>query len=125
MSDRPSFELEDLLGQVRSGRVEPSEALINRIVADAVRVQPKHSVVAKAYELSARREIETASLPQLLFRLLGGWPAIGGLAGCLLIGLTLGVTQPGGLRSLASLTGGPTLRISVGIDESPLSPFGG
>ena len=122
MTDRNHSRLDRLLSEVGSYRAEPSEALLSRIVADARRVRSQTLSVAGASGQTVR--YERAGWLGALFGLFCDWPTVGGLVGCLIVGLALGVLQPGALRTLASLSG-DTVRISVGVDENPLGLLGG
>lgn len=124
MTDRPRFNLDRLLEEVRGCKPEPSEALLTRIIADAHRVQSQALAVAGASHRTGQAgAVGPAGWLDALLGLLGGWPAVGGLVGCLLIGLALGVTQPGGMLGLSTINGS-TVRISVGVDENPLNLLG-
>ena len=122
MTDRNRSHLDRLLGEVGSYKAEPSEALLSRIMADARRVRSQTLSVAGPGGPTVR--YERTGWVSALVGLFCDWPAVGGLVGCLLVGLALGVLQPGAMRTLASLHG-DTVRISVGVDENPLGLLGG
>lgn len=91
-------DLEDFFGAARRLAPDPSDALMARVLADALAVQG-----AAVRHVPAR--------PGLLAQLrdaLGGWPAIGGLATAGVMGLAIGIGAPAGLGDLtAALLGQP------------------
>jgi hypothetical protein len=89
--------LDDLFAQVARVDVQPSDALLARVLADADDVQ-------------AAFQPEQAATPSGLWtRLLdalGGWPAVSGLAAATVAGVWIGVAPPTSVQDLtASMMG--------------------
>ena len=96
MSDKDDMPgLEVFFDAARAHPAEPSVALMTRIDRDAQAVQ------ANARRPASRRPRRT-SLSTQLFRLLGGWPAVTGLATAAMAGVWLGISLPEGLLDSAS-----------------------
>jgi hypothetical protein len=121
-TERQGDGLDALLAAARAHRPQPPEALMARILADAD---------AAAAEAQGRRAPRAAVAGparggplRALAELLGGWPALGGLAACTALGLGLGLAQPAALSGVASgLTGaiwGGGVSLSLGLDEDLL-----
>ncbi len=97
MTDKRKTQLDDdgLEGFFEAARrmePTPSEALMARVLADALAAQP----VAPA-----RRVPRPGAWAQLR-EALGGWPALGGLATAGVMGLAIGIAAPAGLADLAT-----------------------
>lgn len=78
----------------------PSDALLARVMADAVAAQD-------ARQQAPARMRPQPSRPGLLVQLreaLGGWPAFGGLAAAGVMGLAIGIAAPTGQGALADFT---------------------
>lgn len=91
-------DLDDLLATAARRPAAPSEALMERVLADALALQP----VAAAF-----RPATAATRPGLLARLaavFGGAPALAGLGTAAVFGLALGYYSP---AALDYLTGSP------------------
>ncbi|MCU0828699.1 MAG: dihydroorotate dehydrogenase [Tabrizicola sp.] len=89
--------IDDLLTLAARERPLPSEALIDRVLADALRQQQQQ--VAKAPVRRTR--------PGLLSRLaagFGGGPALAGLCSALILGVTVGYLDPTSLDYLTGTT---------------------
>lgn len=89
-------DLDDLFAAARRVAPAPPDALMARVLADA---------------MAAQAAVRRAPRPGLLAQLreaLGGWPAIGGLATAGVVGLAIGIAAPAGLADLtAALLGQP------------------
>ena len=111
--DRDDLDLDDLFAEARGLRPQPGPDLMARMLADAERV--------------AGERIETRPVPagrvawRDWLRILGGWPAVGGLVASTLAGLWIGVAQPASLSSLADSVWGEQVSVTLGVDADPLS----
>jgi hypothetical protein len=98
MSDRnhnrnDDAELDLFFDAARRSRPDPSEALMARVLADALDTQGQQMRVVRA----ARRP---TPLWMQLRDALGGWPALGGLAAAGVAGLFIGFSAPAGMGDL-------------------------
>ena len=89
MQDRD--DLDALFGAARAQAPVPSEALMARVLADALEVQPK--AVAPRAPVMVRREGMLARLAGLF----GGAGALAGIGTAAVAGLFIGYVQPTGL----------------------------
>lgn len=121
MTDRPNRlqdhdDLEAFFGAARRAAPVPSEALMGRVLTDALAAQEAQSAPIAApiaapeqilQSLSQRRSTRPGLWAQLR-EALGGWPAFGGLAMAGATGLAIGIAAPGGVMDLTSavLAGG-------------------
>jgi len=92
MQDRD--DLEALFGAARAQAPVPSEALMARVLANALEAQPK-AVVPRA-PVAARRE----GMLSRLAGLFGGVGALAGIGSAAAAGLFIGYVQPTGLSGL-------------------------
>lgn len=105
--------LDDLFAAARSVSPAPSEALMARVLADALAEQPRVVVQATGPRLRG---------PGLWARLvwaLGGTGALAGMGTAAVTGLFLGIVQPAGLAGLnEAMLGAPleTVELIPGID---------
>ena len=81
--------LDDVFRAARAAPLEPSPELLGRVLqdAEAVEVARNQAGSPRAYRL---RE---------LFRALGGWPAMTGLAAATVAGIWIGLSPPAGLEA--------------------------
>ena len=91
-------ELDDLLAAAGQAQMEPSEALIARVLADAEAMQRPLPAA-----LRARAPQPPKGLWQRLVEALGGAGAMAGLGTEVVVGLAFGLLQP---TSLSLVTGG-------------------
>lgn len=84
--------LERFFEAARRMEPAPSDALMARVLADALAAQP----------VTAPRPEPRLGLWVQLREALGGWPALGGLATAGVMGLAIGVAAPAGLADLAT-----------------------
>lgn len=92
-------DLDDLFAVARRVAPAPPDALMARVLADAM--------AAQAAQAAVRRAPRPGLLAQLR-EALGGWPAVGGLATAGVVGLAIGIAAPAGLADLtAALLGQP------------------
>lgn len=121
-TDRDGMTLDDLLADARATRAEPSDALLARVLADA-------EAVARERARPSAAPAPTAGWLAALAAALGGWPALGGVAASLVLGLGLGVAEPAALSGLAgSLSGSlwsDPVSIPLGPDADPLASLAG
>jgi hypothetical protein len=89
--------LDDLFAQARGQDVQPSDALMARILADADDVQ----AAMRPKQAAAPSGLWTQMLDAL-----GGWPAVSGLAAATVAGVWIGVAPPSSVQDLtATLVG--------------------
>ena len=111
--DRAEAGLDDLFATARAARPAPSEALMARVLADALAEQPKAVVAAPGPRPRG---------PGLWARLtwaFGGAGAVAGMGTAAVTGLFLGLVQPAGLAALdEAMLGAPleTVELIPGID---------
>lgn len=105
----PNDDLDDLLLSAARQRIDPSEALLDRVIADALALQPRPVALSPAPR------------PGLLARLalaLGGGPVLAGVCTAAVAGLMLGYFSPTTYDYLTSgLTG------TEAIDLFPTTDF--
>lgn len=87
----PEEELERLLARSAENGPEPSEALLERVMADADRTLAAQQATVRPRQV--RR--------QGLFAGLGGWPALTGLVTATVAGIWIGFAQPGPVGGIA------------------------
>lgn len=90
----PTDDLDDLFATARQHRPQPSDALMNRVLADALALQPRPAAPPAP-----------APRPGLLGRLaaaFGGGPVLAGLCTAAVAGLMLGYFSPSTYDYLAS-----------------------
>lgn len=100
MTDMQDDELDRLLAVAASAPVRPSDALIERVLADALALQPAPAPVAL-------RPGPSRSRPGLLARIaaaLGGGAALAGVGTAAVFGLALGYLSPTSLDYLTGAT---------------------
>lgn len=91
-------ELEALFADAVSDAARPSDALVQRVLADADAVAEARAVAQPTASLA------TGAGPGLLARLLsglGGWPGLAGLATAGVAGLAIGIAAPGPVSALS------------------------
>jgi len=95
-SEQVHDDLEAFFGAARRMAPAPSDAVLARVLADALAAQAPMMRVARPGWLAQLRDA------------LGGWVAVGGLATAGVVGLTIGIAAPAGLGDLtAALLGQP------------------
>ena len=104
----PSDEklLNDLFEDVKQETVEPSDALMARVLADAAQLQP----------VKASAIVEAPSLWSRAITSIGGWGAMSGVAAAGVAGLWIGLTPPDSVDSWVAEAMGSTTSISF-VDE--------
>lgn len=80
----------------RNHRPEPSEALLARVLADAVQVQVARAAQATSSGVEPARE---TGLWRQVLRGLGGWPALTGLATATVAGIWIGLSPASGIEA--------------------------
>ena len=100
--------LDALLAQAREREAAPSPDFLARVLADA-------EAAAREREAPPARAARRGWLSAL-----GGWPAMGGLAASMALGVGLGVSRPATLSALPSALVGDPVSVSIGADEDPL-----
>lgn len=99
MTDMPDDDLDRLLSAAAAAPPRPSEALMERVLADALALQPAPAVALRPGPAPAR--------PGLLARIaaaLGGGPVLAGLGTAAVFGLALGYLSPTTLDYLTGST---------------------
>ena len=96
--------IDDLFAQARGADVQPSDALMARVLADADHaqavMQPKQAAIANG--LWARA-----------MDVLGGWPAVSGLAAATVAGIWIGVAPPSSMQDLTASMMGDEVSIDL------------
>ena len=95
--------LDDLFATARSLRAEPSEALMARVLADAVAEQPR--AVAALVVRPVRRPGILAQVAGVF----GGFGALAGMGTAAVAGVLIGYAQPEGLLSVSEVVFGAPL----------------
>ena len=96
--------LDDLFASARAQTTQPSDELMARVLADAVAVQSAQSAFADA---------APPGLWDRMLDVLGGWPAISGLAAATVAGVWIGVAPPSTVQDLTADIVGD--EVSVGL----------
>lgn len=107
-TEREMAELDAALAEARGRDAAPSPDFLARVMADAEAVLRE-------------REAPRAAVPRRgWLNALGGWPALGGLAASMALGVGVGVAQPAALSALPAALVGDEVSVSIGADEDPL-----
>ena len=101
MQDR---DLEALFAAARTAPPVPSDALMARVLADALEQQP-----APQSPQPAPRMVRPVRFWEPLAALFGGTGALAGMGGAAVVGLFIGYVQPSGLASLSDAVWGGAL----------------
>lgn len=88
MSDKDNA-LEDLFAEARETQPKPSDALMARVMGDAMDAMPKPAPVAEAPRSRG------------FLALIGGWPSLAGLATATVAGIGFGFASPDTVNTLA------------------------
>jgi hypothetical protein len=91
-------ELEALFATGRSRPVPPSEALLARVMDDAMAEAGARAGLGAGPVRGQDRRGRLAAL----LAVIGGWPAMGGLVAAGLVGVWIGYAAPGGLDTVRS-----------------------
>ncbi len=102
MTDPDAKAVDAALDEASMVRPEVPDHLMNAVMMDAARLQPR---VAAA--------MPRQSLWDTFLDLIGGWPAVGGLAAAGVAGVWLGAAPPVGLESAAASLLGETEAIDL------------
>ncbi len=94
MSERD--DLDDLLALARSRPMEPSDALMARVLADALAEQPR-AVAAQTVPFGVPRR----GWLSLVAEVFGGFGGLAGVGGAAVAGLVLGFVQPAPVTEFA------------------------
>lgn len=115
LSSADEAALEALFAQSRAAPAQASDALLARIEAEALALQPRKAVApAPAPRPAARRGWRLG---------LGGWSSLGGLTAALVVGFGVGLSAPDAVTGLTGtlLDSGPGLEdVFWGIDADLL-----
>ena len=110
MTDPTQTDLDKLLAEAALQKPSVPTDLMARVMIDATRVQPKVP--------TALQQGVWASILDVI----GGWPAVGGLAMASVAGLWIGVAPPVGLDAIAAVVLGSPETIDL-FGEDMLSNF--
>ena len=95
--------LDGLFAQARNEAPAPSDDLMARILSDAAAVQPKQTApIAAAPGLWVR-----------MMDMIGGWPAVSGMAAATIAGIWVGVAPPSSIEDLTAALIGDEVSISL------------
>lgn len=102
-------DLDDLFSNAKAGALQPSDALMQRVLADADREQP---------QTVARSIAPSAGFWAGLAGLFGGGGVLAGIGSAAVAGVFLGFVQPTSITSLADAwaTNSTALELMPGID---------
>ncbi len=85
-------QIDQLFAEARKRPVVPSDAVTQRVLADAEAAQ-----AGFAHERVTAPDVSTGGMFSQLRSLLGGWPGIGGLAAACAVGVWIGFAPPEGI----------------------------
>lgn len=111
--------LDDLFAAARAATPAPSEALMARVLADALAEQPRAAAVPAAPPVFAPVRRPGRALWARLVWALGGAGALAGMGTAAAAGLYIGFAQPSGLAGLdEAMLGAPleTVELIPGVD---------
>lgn len=103
-SDLGSTDLDDLLATAATRRMAPSDALMARVLADAMAEQPRVGQVQPS-----RPRAASPGLWARLAELFGGGGALAGIGTAAVAGVVIGFAQPAGLGALTEAVWGTPL----------------
>ena len=103
-SDLGSTDLDDLLATAATRRMAPSDALMARVLADAMAEQPRAVQVQPS-----RPRAASPGLWSRLAELFGGGGALAGIGTAAVAGVVIGFAQPAGLGALTEAVWGTPL----------------
>jgi len=101
MTDHDMQELDNLLTQTAQTKPTVPSDLMARVLIDAAQAQPRPD------------EMRSQSIWASLLEMIGGWPAVGGLALASATGLWIGIAPPVGLESMATTVFGSTQTVDL------------
>ncbi|MEL6683033.1 MAG: hypothetical protein AAFQ09_10370 [Pseudomonadota bacterium] len=104
MTDPNDDMLDDLLAEARRQAPTPSDALLARVIDDAL--PPPHKAPRQTWDFITP-----------LFDVIGGWPSAGGLVAATLAGLWLGIAPPAAVQDLAASALGTPVTVGIFSDE--------
>lgn len=111
MTDPDDTRIDALLRDVAATRPKVPDALMAAVLRDAARVQPA----------PLPRAQPRPGLWQTIMDLVGGWPALGGLAAAGVAGVWLGIAPPVALEGAAAAA----LGLSQSVDLIGVDPLDG
>ena len=104
-------ELDQLLADLGAVRTDVPDALMARILADAVTVQNNaQSAPARHYPATSRAQ---ASIWARIAATVGGGKVLAGLGSAAVVGVVLGFVQPAPIATLSSTVWGQNIDVSV------------
>lgn len=101
MTEPNQTELDNLLADVAAVKPSVPSDLMARVLIDASQVQPRDGVQSQLGVWAG------------ILDMIGGWPAVGGLAIAGVAGLWIGVAPPVGLENMATTVLGSTQTVDL------------
>ena len=101
MTDPAHTDLDDLLGQAAQHKPHVPSDLMARVLIDAEQMQPQ------------LRPAKPIGLWSALVEMIGGWPAVGGIAMAGVAGLWIGVAPPTSLDGFSAVVLGDAQTIDL------------
>ncbi|HHI69588.1 MAG TPA: dihydroorotate dehydrogenase [Rhodobacteraceae bacterium] len=93
VNEKPQDDLELYFAAERNSAVQPSNDLLRRVMADAEAALPD-------FERSADKA--KSGVFSVLWRAIGGWPVVAGLAAATVAGVWIGFSQPAGIERVSA-----------------------
>jgi len=116
-TDKDFKDLDLLFAEARQSEGQMPEGLFRRIVADGEQVQAGFAAAAATHG-PARGQAHGQGMWSQIVTVLGGWPALGGLAAACAAGVWIGLAPPSFLPDPAELVlGGNAQMDLIGLDE--------
>lgn len=101
MTNPTNKNLDDLLAQVALQKPDVPSDLMARVLIDADRLQPRAMAP------------QPTGLWNALLDMIGGWPAVGGIAMAGVAGLWIGIAPPTGIDAFTSTVIGDTQAVDI------------
>lgn len=99
MTDPNDDMLDDLFATARAVAPDPSDELVARVLADAGSI--------------SQPPVAQRGLWAPLLDMIGGWPAMGGLAAATIAGIWIGVAPPASVQDFTASTFGQPVTVSI------------
>ena len=109
MTDPSDTELNDLFDSIKVQKPLPSDDLMARVLADADALQPEPQVISNPRSSQPRAS---------LWDMIGGWPALTGVAAAGVAGLWLGIAPPTSIDQWTASILGNTTSVSFLLDDT-------
>lgn len=105
MNKSDETALNKIFDEVRSERVEPSDDLMSRILEDAQVLQPEKMPSHTSSNISVFAQLKA---------MIGGWPALSGVAAAGVAGLWIGLAPPDDVEVWMAVALGQSTEVSLG-----------